>query len=514
MCPEAAAPDTPTILVVDDEPAILGLIRSFLDSRGLRCTTTTDPREALEIIERQPVDLVITDVHMEGLTGVDLLERARSIDPEILVIVMTGQPTVDTAVRSLKANAYDYLTKPFELHQFFEVVGRALEKQRLARENAALKDTLMLYQISQAVTASVDEREVIQLVLDSVRSELAADRVALYLRADGRLVRWGGNEDGSPVAEVERGVAVVVSMREEPMILPGNGTAVERLLGGVAQSAAAIPVRGREGTLGVLVALRAGSPRPFTPANLQTMAILAGNAATVMDNARQTRQLIETRTGLVEANAATIGALVSALDAREHETQVHSIRVTEYALRLAREVSYPSDGMVALKFGAMLHDIGKIGIRDSILLKPGPLTEEEWEEMRRHPVIGYEILSRIRFLRDASRIVLAHHERYDGKGYPRGLAGEEIPLGARVFAVADTLDSMTSDRPYRRAQPYERVVEDVRRCCGTQFDPGVVEAFLGVPPAEWTRIAGEAAETRFTWEHFSLFGGLARSQPR
>lgn len=501
-----------TILVIDDERPILNLIRSFLDSRGLQCLTTTDPQEALELIEREQVDLVITDVHMEGLSGVDVLEKAKDIDPETLVILMTGQPTIDSAVRSLQANAYDYLTKPFDLERFFDVVDRALEKQRLARENAALKDTLMLYQISQAVSASVGEREVVDLVLDSVRKEIDADRVALFVpEYDGRLSRWSEGQERSPAGAVERRIASAVAARDEALILPGTDSAGERLMDGLAHSVAAIPLRGRDGVIGVLVALRTEGPRVFTRANLKTMTILAGNAATVMESARQTRLLIESRSGLVKANAATIGALVSALDAREHETQVHSIRVTEYVLRLAREMGYPAQQMVDLKFGAMLHDIGKIGISDRILLKPGSLTEAEWVEMRRHPIIGHRILSEIRFLEKASEIVLAHHERYDGSGYPRGLAGDEIPLGARIFAVADTFDSMTSDRPYREALSYESAVGEIERCAGTQFDPAVVDAFLRIPSEEWSRLAAAAAESDFSWDSVSLRGGFARA---
>lgn len=504
-----------TVLVIDDEQPILGLIRSFLDARGLSCLTTTDPEEALEILERRPVDLVITDIHMEGISGVDVLERAREIDPEMLVILMTGQPTIDSAVRSVKANAYDYITKPFDLEEFINVVDRALEKQRLARENAALKDTLMLYQLSQAVTASVDEREVIAMVIESVAKELDADRVAIFVQGEEeRLKRWGDDvEESEGLASVEREIARAVEKRGQSLILPGEGDVGRRMLGDRARTAAAIPLRGREGILGVVVALREKGPRTFTTAHLKAMTILAGNAATVMENARQTRRVIESRAGLVEANAATIGALVSALDAREHETQIHSIRVTEYALRLAREIDYPSSEMVDLKFGAMLHDIGKIGISDRILLKPGPLTEQEWKEMQRHTVIGHRILNEIHFLEQASEIVLYHHERWDGDGYPSGLAGEEIPLGARLFAVVDTLDAMTSDRPYRDALEFDDVVEELKRCSGSQFDSAIVEAFLRIPREKWERIAEEAKESGFLWEHLSLRGGFSSREP-
>ncbi|MDX1661253.1 MAG: response regulator [Gemmatimonadota bacterium] len=500
----------PSILVIDDEEPVLKLVRSFLDSKGLACHATTDPREALEIVERRPVDLILTDIHMEGLTGVDVLERARDIDPETIVILMTGKPTVDTAVRSLKADAYDYLTKPFDLEDLHGVVTRALEKQRLRRENAALKDTLTLYQISQAVNASVDEREIVEMVLDSIHDELEADEVALFMLEDGKPECWERDRPEEPeVRDGERRVAEAVLDREEAVLLSAGESDGDVKIGSVARSAIGVPLMGHGRVSGAIVALRTDAKRGFHPAHVKTMTILAGNVATVMENARKTRMVIESRAGLMEANTATIGALVSALDAREHETQVHSIRVTEYALRLAREIDYPTSELVNLKFGAMLHDIGKIGISDGILLKPGPLTEAEWSEMRLHPVIGHRILSDIKFLEDAAEIVLHHHERWDGEGYPHGLKGEEIPLGARLFTVVDTFDSMTSDRPYRDALDYDAVVDELKRCTGTQFDPELVDAFLGIPRNEWDGIAREAEESEFNWESSSLRGGFS-----
>ncbi len=184
----------------------------------------------------------------------------------------------------------------------------------------------------------------------------------------------------------------------------------------------------------------------------------------------------------------TLIALVSALDAREHEVQSHSQRVREYTLTLARKTGLEGHDLKDISRGALLHDVGKIGITDNILLKPAKLTEEEWLEMRKHPHIGYKILEGIKFLEGAAAIVYSHQECYDGSGYPRGLKGEEIPLGARLFAVADTLDAMTSDRPYRKALTMEAAREEILRCSGTQFDSQVAEVFLSTPKKEWLDI--------------------------
>ena len=178
--------------------------------------------------------------------------------------------------------------------------------------------------------------------------------------------------------------------------------------------------------------------------------------------------------------SSTLVALVNALDAREHETSDHSQRVVRFTTAIATRMDIGGQELDQLGRGALLHDIGKIGVPDSILLKPGPLTKQEWVEMRRHPEVGHQILAAIEFLAPAAEIVLAHQERFDGLGYPRGLKGEEIPRGARIFAIADTLDAMTSDRPYRRAVPFSDARAEIARCAGTQFDARCVEAFLQI----------------------------------
>ncbi len=179
-----------------------------------------------------------------------------------------------------------------------------------------------------------------------------------------------------------------------------------------------------------------------------------------------------------QAHLALVESLAAALDAREHETGQHSKRVACHTQVLARRFTQDSAILQQIYWGALLHDIGKIAIPDAILLKAGPLNENEWAIMRSHPRRGYDILAGVPFLRQAAEIVLCHEERYDGGGYPQGLAGEAIPWGARLFAIIDTLDAMTSDRPYRRGLPFDQAKAEIVAQSGTQFDPKAVEAFL------------------------------------
>ncbi len=185
---------------------------------------------------------------------------------------------------------------------------------------------------------------------------------------------------------------------------------------------------------------------------------------------------------------ATLEALLTALDTRDTETEGHSERVAGYTMLIAYQLGLPDEELPHIERGALLHDIGKIGVPDHILYKPGPLTPDEWEIMKQHPVIGYKMCMKVEMLRPAAPIVLHHHERWDGKGYPYGLSGEEIPLGARIFAIADTLDAMTSDRPYRKALSFAQAREEIERCAGSQFDPELVRVFLSLPEEELRRI--------------------------
>jgi HD-GYP domain-containing protein (c-di-GMP phosphodiesterase class II) len=245
------------------------------------------------------------------------------------------------------------------------------------------------------------------------------------------------------------------------------------------------------------------------PVNVDELLIAADRALErrqLLIERRQYQELLERR--VVEAThdleqayrqlqdtyQTTLEALGSALDTRDVGTESHSRRVHGYALATAREYGVPEKDLADLAHGVLLHDIGKIGIPDAILLKPGPLTPEEWAIMRRHPEIGKQLVERIPFLRGAVPIVYAHHEKWDGTGYPRGLKGEGIPLGARIFMVVDAFDAITFDRPYSKAQPFEAAKAEIHRCSGKHFDPDVVAAFFRVPEALLAEIRRKSVE--------------------
>jgi len=256
--------------------------------------------------------------------------------------------------------------------------------------------------------------------------------------------------------------------------------------------------------------------KPWTLADLRT-AIEQSVAyrRVLLENQRLNRELSERNAQLMALNQTLetqvidrtnglLEGMVRALDYRDTETQWHSWRVSKFTRRIAEAWGgFSQETLMTIEQGALLHDIGKIGVRDAILLKPGPLTPEEWVEMKKHPEIGWRMLANIPYLRAAAEIVFQHQERWDGKGYPRGLKGEDIAVGARMFCVADTMDAITSDRPYRKGSTLDVAIREITRLAGTQFDPKAVESFLSVPLSDWQKIreeveALEAADKRRT----------------
>ncbi len=218
--------------------------------------------------------------------------------------------------------------------------------------------------------------------------------------------------------------------------------------------------------------------------------------------ARSSKRIVAQASALEDALAlrertydATLTALTSALDFRDNETGGHSDRVVAYMELLLEQMNIRGPELATLRRGALLHDVGKIGVPDNVLRKPTALSEGEWAVMKRHPEFGARIIAGIPFLEDVARIVRHHHERWDGMGYPDGLKGDRIPLGARIFAVGDSFDAMTSDRPYRRGLLIDAAREEIRRCASSQFDPAVVTAFLSIPVARLTTIADDAPHT-------------------
>ena len=341
------------MLVVDDEEAICNILCQKFSQEGFDCRFCLSGEAALALLQREKFDVIISDLRMPGISGLELVGRAREIDPQAAFLVVTGETDVKTGIEAMKQGAADYIVKPFQLQSVSRRVRRALEKRRIELE---------LEQYRQRLEEMVEER---------------------------------------------------------------------------------------------------------------------------------TQQLAQALRRIEATYDETLAALGAALDLRDSGTAGHSSRVTRYCLRLGQEMGCSQDQLQELARGAYLHDIGKIGIPDGILLKDDKLTAEERAVMQAHVDIGYGLVNRIAFLTPAAEIVRSHQEQFDGRGYPRRLQGEQIPLGARIFAVADALDAMTSDRPYRKAMGLAEAKKEIERQAGKQFDPEVVRVFLSLPDSVWENVRNE-----------------------
>jgi response regulator RpfG family c-di-GMP phosphodiesterase len=459
---------------------------------------------ALERASRGDIDVVLLDLGLPDSEGLATLERFRAHFPHIPVVALTGLDDPDTALSAVQSGAQDFLVKGRIDGALLARAARyAVERHRLLtrveslhQETARrLRRLSSLRAIDLAITASFDLRLTLGLILDHVIGELAVDAASVLLldpasqelefalgrgfmgtAADPPRVRLG--DDHAGLAALDRRLVVVPHLADAPFGRP-DAHAGE---GFVSYAGAPLVAKGQ--VKGVLQVFHRSLLEP-EPEWLEFFETLAGQAAIAVDNFHLFDGLEQSNLELTLAYDSTLEGWSRALDLRDKETEGHTQRVTEMTVRLARRMGLSESEVVQVRRGALLHDIGKMGIPDRILLKPGSLTAEEWEVMRRHPKVAYDLLWPISYLRPALDIPYAHHEKWDGSGYPRGLAGEAIPLAARLFAIADVWDALSSDRPYRPAWPAEKVRAHIAAESGKHFDPRVVRAFqqLGMAPA-------------------------------
>ena len=350
--PASIAQDPPRCLVVDDEPRLRQVLMRLMEGDGFVCSGAGSGVEALDALKRTPAQLVLSDLRMPQMDGIELLRQIRARFPDTAVVMITAVADVEVAVSCLSIGAMDYLTKPFHLEEVRARVTQALEKRRLIMDNRGYQERL-------------------------------EERVAAQAR------------------------------RLEVLFL------------------------------------------------------------------------------------ASIQSLADALEVKDAYTRGHSIRVSRYASLIARAMGLGPDDIRQIEIGGHVHDIGKIGVREAVLNKPGKLTPEEYEHIMTHPMVGWRILSPL--LADAPmclNIVRSHHERADGRGIPDGLAGPDIPLEARIAGIADSFDAMTSWRPYRTAMSLTDTLAELTRNRGTQFDPVALDAFLSVIDAGGIELSEPPGEGR------------------
>ena len=482
--------DRPRVLVVDDEKFIREILAEFLGMEGYVVRTAEDGSAALAELSRAHYDLVISDLKMPRMGGIELLDQISRVDPKALTVIMTGFGTVETAIDAMKRGAYDYILKPFKVEEVIHIVQRGIEKKRMAAENLRLREALSLYKVSEAIAASLSLDEVLATVIDSALNELHADLVSTWLD-DGE----GGyfereNVPGPALREVVHlphlDADALVAHFAKDGILVEQGPKAARFFADEFPlplvSFMAVPLRMKQKLAGFIAVASFSKGKRYDEGQRKLLSIIASRAAAAIENARLYEDLQATF-------KQTIEGLAKAIDKMDRYTAGHSDRVAAYATFLAKRIGLSPAEVEIVRQSALMHDIGKIGCVLN-LNKPGKLSQEEYEIFKKHPGYGKDILEPIKFLHPLIPGVHLHHERWDGRGYPLGLAGNSIPLIARIIAVADTYDAMTSDRAYRRALPHEVAVAEIERCSRTQFDPDLAGEFnLGIEELREEKIA-------------------------
>jgi putative nucleotidyltransferase with HDIG domain len=476
--------ENPRILVVDDEKVIRSILSDFLSSEGCVVKAVEDGVSALEELEAHPYDLMITDLMMPQMGGIDLLVELRKRKFDLITIIMTGFGTVETAIQAMKQGAYDYILKPFKMDELLQIIKRAMEKQRLEQENVKLKEVMSLYKVSEAMTSSLSLDHILQLILETTKSELEADAVSLILEEERdfpdlptvNITHTLCNAEDRAELLGELDFDNLLSWLASNPFLIISGAKGKKFFRTYPSrkglsSLLAVSLKVRDKIVGVINAFSYKRNFRYTEGQAKLLIILASRAAQAIENARLFENLQRTF-------RETIQGLVSTLEAKDKYTSGHSRRVTELAVLIARELKLSPADLEKIEWAGLLHDIGKIGIKLEALNKPEKITREEHEMFKDHCVMGKQILESIHFLRDIVPLVYYHHEWYDGAGYPEGIKGKNIPLGARILAVADSYDAMTSDRPYRKAMSQAKAVKELQRFSGTQFDPQIVDVFI------------------------------------
>jgi len=476
-------PEQPRVLVVDDEKFIRDILADFLTMEGYAVRTADDGTQAVNELSRSNFSLVISDLKMPKMGGLELLQHVAKMQPEALTVIMTGFGTVETAIDAMKHGAYDYILKPFKVEEIVHVVQRGLEKQRLAAENLRLREALSLYKVSEAITASLSLDDVVATVQDSAFDELDSDAVFVWLD-DGqgnffeRVAEVAAPKDHGrgPETIPFPGKMAPAAVAERlstnlPLILHGEeaGPLFEQQPKKPQVSTMTVPLRMREKLVGWITVSSFTLGKTFTEGQRKMLSIIASRAAAAIENARLYEDLQATF-------QQTIQSLANTIDKMDRYTAGHSQRVALYATRLGRWMGLDEGEVEIVRQAALMHDIGKVGCVMN-LNKPGKLTANEYEMFQKHPTYGKEILDPIQFLEPVIPGVHLHHERWDGRGYPLRLEGNNIPLIARIISVADTYDAMTSDRAYRKALPHEVTVGEIERCSGSQFDPDIAGTF-------------------------------------
>jgi len=481
------------VLVVDDDPDIQSLLHDFLTLNGCEALSALNGKQALNLLGKNAIDIVILDVNLPDTDGVSLIDEIKKRDFRCSIVMMSGYNETNHIVNAMKKGAQDFLTKPLEFEKFLLTLLRVTGERRIhtghniTQNNLEdkkkveilnkelqkkIKELTMMYHISNKINSIKISEDFYERLVWIICETLETKYCAFYLLDRENMEAFLFKEAHTESSPYEKRDLLSGKDMLERLILFNKPMVKNNNL--------LMPFFIKGECIGIIAAQQPDNNDIETKKFL--LRLILENSSTQIEN----RMLYES---LFENVLQTLISLISTINMRDFYTEGHCKRVTEMSLAVAEKINMPEYEKDILRVACPIHDLGKVGIPDYILLKPDRLTDKEYELMKKHTVYGQDILSRFDILSNEAEIIKYHHERYDGKGYPNGITGEGIPLPARVIAVCDSFDAMTTDRPYRKAMSNNEALEEIKRCSGTQFDPEIVKGFEEVVKNGITGIA-------------------------
>ena len=478
-------PSKKQILVVDDDSNLRQMIAESLSSSDFDIMEAESGTEAVEKIRNHTYDLVITDMMMPGMSGMELLTQIRETKPETAVLVITAYPATHLAVTAMKKGAVDFLPKPFDIDTLIFKVNVSLQERAISQSSELRPESdpiqivnkkeelsLKSYIYENIENASGGNDQIFQKIVDMAMQVVDGESSALLLYDDEarqfhpQVIKSEDTQDylDRQLPALTQLFFDVVEKHEAVVAMSGeSGEFLPTII------CAPLMIRGQ--VFGILVVKKDGRGPGISQNDLKHISSLTKRASLNLEN----KVLYESLYGnLIE----TFKSLVASIQVRDHYTEEHSYRVMDLSLKVAEAMGCDEAERESLRIASILHDIGKIAIPDSVLMKPDRLTEEEYTIIKNHPSIGETILQSIVIFENERNIILHHHERWDGRGYPDGLAGENIPLLARILCVVDSFDAMTNTRPYRQAMRVEDAILELLKNRNTQFDEKVADCLV------------------------------------
>ncbi|MDP3939946.1 MAG: response regulator [Deltaproteobacteria bacterium] len=500
---------TAEILVVDDDTRVLEILSESLHRNGYHVRQAISGREALETYQHSTPQLVILDMALPDMTGFDVLKEFRAHGgSDVPVVFLSANGDVDMRVEGLEQGAEEYLVKPVSLRELNSKVEKILARSTRTRAlrdkssslqtqlsrrredqskmNKEIKRQLLsmrtLFSVSQDINRLLDATELVNVVSLTLLGELQVSSMAMFAleRENSRkfslLGVKGFNREKFTGVDIERQGRFVslLEVDQRPRKIARNpDRRWTRLLPDLrlAVFEYVTPIKVRGATKGLIFTGPKITSEEYNDYDLDMMMYVANSAGIGLENARMFKQLQITY-------VSTLRSLISIIEAKDTYTRGHTERVASYANAIAARLKLEEEHRRRVMFGALLHDIGKVGVLENVLHTKGKLDEDEWKLLQEHPVVGARVVEKMEFLSGVAEIVKHHHESWDGRGYPDGIKGEAIPLGARIITVADSFDAMTTDRSYRKALSVDEAARRLEGAAGTQFDPRIVRVFV------------------------------------